>query len=167
MIGTVTIRTSQRGDRGALAGLHAEAWRYAYRGIIPGVTLERMIARRGPAWWASRTGSRRRALLLEFDGRIAGYALFGACRTPVAGRTGEISELYVKPECHGAGFGRSLFEEAHRRLRARGLRALLVWVLAENDLACAFYEAMGGKVMFRTFEVLGGVRLEKIAYHWA
>ena len=79
---------------------------------------------------------------------------------------GEISELYVKPECQGAGFGGSLFEEARRRLRARNLNGLLVWALAENALACGFYKAMGGKERFRTFETLGGVRLEKIAFHW-
>ena len=80
---------------------------------------------------------------------------------------GEISELYVKPECHGAGFGRSLFVEVRRRLRARKLKGLLVWALADNDLACGFYEAMGGQGRFRTFEMLGGVRLEKFAFHWA
>ncbi len=167
MIGLATIRMSERGDRIALAELHAEAWRYAYRGIIPGVTLERMIARRGPSWWASRTGPRHRALLLEFDGRIVGYAMFGACRICSSPQMGEISELYVKPECHGTGFGRSLFVEVRRRLRARKLKGLLVWALADNDLACGFYEAMGGQERFRTFEMLGGVRLEKFAFHWA
>jgi ribosomal protein S18 acetylase RimI-like enzyme len=166
MIGLATIRMAERGDRVALAELHAYAWRYAYRGIIPGVALERMIARRGPAWWASRCGSRHRALLLEFDGPVVSYVLFGPCRIRNSPRMGEISELYVKPECQGASFGRSLFEEARRRLRARNLNGLLVWALAENALACGFYEAMGGKERFRTFETLGGVRLEKIAFHW-
>ena len=166
MIGLATIRMAERGDRVALAELHADAWRYAYRGIIPGVALERMIARRGPAWWASRCGPRHRALLLEFDGPVVGYVLFGPCRIRNSPRMGEISELYVKPECQGAGFGGSLFEEARRRLRARNLNGLLVWALAENALASSFYEAMGGKERFRTFETLGGVRLEKIAFHW-
>jgi ribosomal protein S18 acetylase RimI-like enzyme len=167
MIGAVTIRMSESGDGAVLAELHAEAWRYAYRGIIPGLTLERMIARRGPAWWDSPRGARHGALLLEFEGRVAGYALFGACRIDGRGHTGEISELYLRPECHGAGFGRALFEQARRRLRARGLTGLLVWALAENTIACGFYAAMGGQRRFRTSETLGGVRLEKIGFLWA
>jgi ribosomal protein S18 acetylase RimI-like enzyme len=161
-----TMRLSEPGDRTVLAELHAEAWRYAYRGIIPGLTLERMIARRGPAWWHSLCGSGRRALLIEFDGRIVGYAMFGRCRMRSRPPLGEVYELYVKPECHGAAFGRTLFEEARRRLRERHLTGLRVWALAENDLACGFYKALGGEARFRTSETLGGVRLEKIAFHW-
>jgi hypothetical protein len=33
--------------------VHDAAWRDAYRGLIPGRELERMIARRGPRWWQS------------------------------------------------------------------------------------------------------------------
>jgi len=158
-----TIRSAERRDRIALAGLHAEAWRYAYRGIIPGLALERMIARRSPASWAAKNGT----LVLEFDGSIVGYATACACRIAGGRGMGEISELYVKPECHGAGFGRALFAAARARLAARGLRGLLVWALADNELACAFYAAMGGTACFRTVETLGGVRLAKIGYHWS
>lgn len=166
MLDLTTIRAVKPENADTLAELHAEAWRYAYRGIIPGIALERMIARRGPIWWRSVCGSGHRALLLEFDWHIAGYATFGRCRKRTEPPLGEIYELYVKPECHGAGFGRALFEEARRRLRARGLHRLVVWALAENELACGFYRALGGRPRFTTFETLGGVRLEKIGFHW-
>ena len=39
------------GDAEEIARVHDASWRDAYRGVIPGVELERMIARRGPAWW--------------------------------------------------------------------------------------------------------------------
>lgn len=162
MTGLLTLRIAAGGDRAELAALHAEAWRYAYRGIIPGVTLERMIARRGPHWWAGR----HQSLLLEFDAQLAGYAMFGPCRGMGRRSMGEISELYVRPACHGAGFGRALFDEARRRLRARGLSGLVVWALAENTLACGFYSAMGGRDRMRRTEVLGGQRLDLIGFHW-
>jgi ribosomal protein S18 acetylase RimI-like enzyme len=167
MTDSATIRSPEPGDRRALAALSAEAWRYAYRGIIPGLTLERMIARRGPARWAATGGPGYRMLVMEFGGRIVGYAQFGPCRIGGTPRMGEISELYVTPECHGAGFGRALFDAARRRLSAGGLNGLLIWALAENDLACGFYRAVGGKPRFHTVERLGGVALEKIGFHWA
>lgn len=166
MLDLTTIRLAKPEDTTALAELHAEAWRYAYRGIIPGITLERMIARRGPIWWQAVCDSGDGALVLEFGGRLVGYAAFGRCRMRSEPPMGEIYELYVRPECHGAGFGRALFEEARQRLRARGLDGLLVWALAENELACRFYKARGGQPRFRTCESLGGVQLAKIGFHW-
>ncbi len=162
----IDIRLSKPADSAALAALHGDAWRYAYRGIIPGISLERMIARRGPAWWERMHGSGHRALVLEFDKRVAGYATFGPCRMRSAPPLGEIYELYLRPEFHGTGFGKRLFAEARCHLRARGLVGLLIWALADNDLACRFYWALGGRERTRSYERIGGVRLEMIAFVW-
>ena len=69
----ISIRPARLGDEGDIAEVHDEAWREAYRGVIPGRELERMIARRGPpggAWrsrgarrcWCSNTATSRRRL---------------------------------------------------------------------------------------------------------
>ncbi len=166
MIAVASTRHAEAGDAEALAALHAAAWRYAYRGIIPGVALERMIARRGPAWWAVQPGRREGTLLLEFDGRIAGYTTFGPSRTAGRPRMGEIFELYVEPAGHGAGFGRQLFEAARLRLGPARLGGLIVWALAENAQARGFYVAMGGLERLRSVQRIGGVRLATVAYHW-
>ena len=50
--GPARMRWSTAADAAGLADLHGATWRYAYAGIIPGLTLERMIARRGRTWWA-------------------------------------------------------------------------------------------------------------------
>ena len=56
----IEIRRAKPCDAGAVADAHDEAWRTAYLGIIPGTELDRLINRRGPAWWDSaiRKGSR-------------------------------------------------------------------------------------------------------------
>ena len=144
-VSPVKIRWSKPADTAALAALHRDAWRYAYRGIIPGISLERMIARHGPAGWERMHRSGLRALVLEFDNRVAGYATFGPCRTRSLAQRGEIYELYVRPEFQGIGFGKRLFGEARRHLSARRLGGLLVWSLTDNDLACRFYGALGGR----------------------
>lgn len=162
----IDIRWAEPADADALAELHAEAWRYAYRGVIPGVALERMIGRRGRGWWGAVSGGDESALVLEFNGRIAGYASLGPSRQPQFRRRGEIYELYMKPEFHGVGFGRRLFEEARRRLDAQGARGLVVWAITANTIACRFYQAMGGKPKARCPYAVGGASLELAAYIW-
>jgi ribosomal protein S18 acetylase RimI-like enzyme len=161
MIGAMNFRFSTRADAEDLAQLHREAWRYAYRGIIPGISLERMIARHGPASWNRMHDTGMRALVLEFDETVAGYATFGRCRIRGVSALGEIYEFYLKPEFHGIGFGKRLFAEAQRHLHERGLRRFLVWALADNDLGCRFYAGLGGQVRMRAYERFGGVRLER------
>jgi ribosomal protein S18 acetylase RimI-like enzyme len=159
------IRWSTDSDSDGLAALHREAWRNAYAGIIPGLALERMIARRGCAWWRRMHGRGIRALVLEFDGVLAGYATIGPSRA-LDGGGGEIYELYLRPECQGVGFGRRLFRTARERLAAAGRRRLMVWALADNAAACRFYRAMGGRECGRVQESIGGARLAKIGFAW-
>ena len=73
----VHIRPARTKDASALADVYAEAWRGAYRGIIPHLSLERMIARRGETWWKRALAARRPLLVLDFDGAASGYATYG------------------------------------------------------------------------------------------
>jgi GNAT superfamily N-acetyltransferase len=164
--GLIATRWSEAGDDRALAELHRDAWRYAYAGIIPGLTLERMIARRGPSWWARMHARGFRALVLDCDETLAGYATIGRARAPGVRRAGEIYELYVLPEFQGCGLGRRLFGEARRQLSIHGLPRLTVWALEENTIACRFYLAMGGVEADRCRDRFCGVPLAKVGFAW-
>ena len=162
----ISIRRADSGDAQALAHLHGEAWRYAYQGIIPHLPLSRMIARRNCAWWQQALGSGMPALLLHFDGRIAGYTTFGQARRHVGPQAGEIFELYVGPVYQGTGFGRRLFRAARRNLAANRLDGLIVWALADHDSACAFYRHLGGEPGSEGLEKFDDVSLRKVAFAW-
>lgn len=166
----IELRLSREADSVALAALHGEAWRYAYAGIIPGVTIERMVTRRGPHWWRRLHGGGGGALVLELDEVLAGYATIGPNRS--LGRLGrrprgEIYELYLKPECQGVGLGRRLFDAARGRLAGAGLAGTVVWSLADNAIGCRFYRAMGGAELGRGRERIGGVALDKLGFVWS
>ena len=65
-----------------------------------------------------------RALVLDCDDTLAGYATLGRSRAARRARPcGEIYELYLRPECQGCGLGRRLFAEARRELGAARARA--------------------------------------------
>jgi len=167
--GAIAIRRATPDDAGAIADVHDQAWRVAYRGILPGTELERMIARRGPAWWERAVRRRVPILVLESgaDRTAAGYVTYGQSRARTLPFRGEIYELYLRPEYQGLGFGRQLFSAAKEELAVRGRRSLVVWALADNEPACGFYARLGGRPVGRSVDRIGEALLPKIAFGWA
>jgi len=164
--GLIEIRKARPGDANAIATVHDAAWRSAYRGLIPGVELEKMVERRGPRWWdaAIRRGSRLSVLLVGET--IAGYVNYGGNRTKSLPYGAEIYEIYLDPEHQGLGFGQRLFAAARRDLAMARIEGLVVWALAENDGAIGFYKAMGGQPVASSTEQFGTKILDKIAFAW-
>ncbi|BBF94740.1 GNAT family N-acetyltransferase [Blastochloris tepida] len=164
---TIEIRRARPQDALALAEAHDEAWRAAYRGLIPGIELERLINRRGPAWWETAVRRGSRISLIMFGDSVAGYANYGRNRAKSLPYAGEVYELYLKPEFQGLGFGRRLFSHARRDLTSNGLASTVVWALSDNDYATGFYRALGGRAVARSSETFGTQVLDKVAFAWA
>jgi len=162
----IEIRRARANDASAVAECHDDAWRTAYQGIIPGAELEKLIMRRGPAWWDSAIRKGSRIALLQFGEKIAGYANYGRNRAKSLYFDGEIYELYLRPEYQGLGFGRRLFSAARKDLAQSSLKSLIVWALSENDNAVDFYKALGGKAVARSSEKFGTRVLDKVAFGW-
>jgi ribosomal protein S18 acetylase RimI-like enzyme len=160
----VSIRHAKPEDAAGLSRVFDQAWREAYQGIIPGVALERMLARRGPGWWRSTVSRGRPLAVLDIGQGIAGYVSYGRCRDRSLPAKGEIDELYLAPEYQGLGFGRRLFKAVRNDLGDRAMQRIVVWALADNERACAFYEHMGGRSIAEVKERIGGVSLSKLAY---
>jgi ribosomal protein S18 acetylase RimI-like enzyme len=162
----IEIRRAKPADALAVAETHDEAWRTAYRGIIPGAELEKLVSRRGPAWWESAIRKGSRVALLVFGDRVAGYANYGRNRASSLIYDGEIYELYLRPEFQGLGFGRRLFTATRRDLGQGGFKSLVVWALSDNVPAVEFYRALGGRAVARSSERFGGRTLDKVAFAW-
>lgn len=163
----IAIRTAKASDAEGVAAVHDAAWRFAYRGILPGAELERMIARRGPDWWHRALTRRVAVVVLEVAGAVRGYVTFGPCRLRTLPHDAEIYELYIDPDHIGLGFGRRLFRTVEQRLARRGRAGLMVWCLSDNEPGCRFYEGLGGRVVARAQERFGGRVLGKTGYGFA
>lgn len=163
---SIDIRPAHADDAGSIAAVHDAAWRAAYRGLIPGRELERMVERRGPSWWSGAIRRGSRVSLLVFGGETVGYVSTGRNRASTLAVGGEVYELYLKPEYQGLGLGRRLFASARGELASRGLSGSAAWSLAANDPACGFYARLGGKLTARGVEHFGDVTLEKFAFVW-
>lgn len=165
-VDAISIRRAQHDDAAELAGIHATTWRGTYRGILGGVDLERLISRRGLAWWQAAIRYRTRISVIEVAGEVAGYVTCGRSRMKTLPYAGEIYELYLLPEYQGLGFGKRLFAAARADLRAKGMSGLAVRVLVENEPACHFYEGMGGTAVSAGLEHFGGSNIAIQVYGW-
>ncbi len=160
----ITIRNALSRDAAGIAEVHDLSWREAYRGIIPGRELEKMISRRGPRWWSNAISRGSNILVLDFDDKVAGYATYGRNRIRAMPYRGEIFELYLAPQYQGIGFGRRLFKSARADLERHGCRAAIVWALEDNARAISFYEHMGGRILRRAPEKFGTDVRERVAF---
>ncbi|MBI3436059.1 MAG: GNAT family N-acetyltransferase [Proteobacteria bacterium] len=163
----IEVRRAKAHDAAAVADTHDAAWLSAYRGIIPGAELAKLINRRGVAWWESAIRKGSRISVLVFGDQLAGYANYGRNRARSLHYDGEIYEIYLRPEFQGLGYGRRLFAAARRDLAQTGLKSLVIWALSENDPAIEFYRALGGRAVARSSERFGSRVLDKVAYAWS
>lgn len=161
----VTVRNARPSDAPALARIFRESWRLAYTGILPGQHLEHEIQRRDATWWRRAIAAEHNLLVILHGEYIAGYATCGRAR---GGRRdmGEIYELYLAPVYQGIGVGEYLFEACRATLDRLGLERLIVWALAENERARAFYVRCGGRPTRRACVRFGNAVNVRIAYEW-
>jgi ribosomal protein S18 acetylase RimI-like enzyme len=148
---TVIVRVPRLADVDELARINVETWRAAYAGILPAERLDMDLAEYRSRWADNVTTGRPGVgfLLVEHDGLVAGYAVFGGYRVqqdadPNEDLTalGELYAIYVDPPRQGRGLGRALHDVAMAALAVDHDRAA-VWVLAENTSALRWYEGRG------------------------
>ncbi len=165
---TVRIRPGSLADASAILEAQAESWAATYRGVLP----ERVFPRAGDAgairFWQGvlMAGDTATRVAEDGTGRILGFASGGGRRDLNLAADAEIYALYLRPAAQGRGLGRRLLQGTARVLRARGARALGLWVLASNGDAIAFYGSLGGACGRRQVSRERGVAFDEIAYVW-
>jgi len=105
------------------------------------------------------------AVLAEFEGKAAGFALFFHNFSTFLARPGiYLEDLFVLPEHRGLGIGRALLVHLARLAVERGCGRLEWAVLDWNKEAIAFYERLGARANseWTTYRVAGEA-LERLA----
>jgi GNAT superfamily N-acetyltransferase len=91
---------------------------------------------------------RFRALVADWDGQPAGFALWFYNWSTWTGRSGiYLEDLYVRPQHRRHGIGKALLGELARIAVDQGCRRLVWQVLDWNEPALEFYRSLGAKVM--------------------
>jgi len=165
----MNLRRGVAEDAPAVARLVVEAWRAAYRGIVPDVFLEKLDSgRRAERLRQSFASGSEETHVAEEEGEVAGFVTLGGCRDRgAAPTTGEIWGVYVEPRRWGEGIGTGLVREAERRLVDRGATEAALWVFEGNARARRFYEAAGYALDGARKEIEVGASIPAVRYRKA
>ncbi len=87
---------------------------------------------------------RAQAMVAEMGGRVVGMAIFFFNFSTFHGKPGlYLEDIFVEPECRGAGIGRAFFVALARRALAEGCSRMEWSVLDWNAPSIAFYRSLG------------------------
>lgn len=99
-----------------------------------------------PAQMAERIATALRThawVVLESDGRIAGYAYGGPFKSRAAYRWSCEVSVYLERGRRRTGGGRALYEVLFDRLAGRGFRTAVAGMTLPNDASVGLHHAMG------------------------
>jgi GNAT superfamily N-acetyltransferase len=171
--GEIHLRHPRSGDAKAIATVHVDSWREAYRGQVPDAYLDRLsVADRTISWQQQLEGTHgpeRPFWVAEVGGKVVGFINTGPSRDEDAVmRTGEVYAIYVHPGCWEKGIGSRLLERAVHDLRAHGYEIATLWCLATNAQARGFYERAKWRADGASKrESIGGQEAEEVRYRLA
>ncbi len=163
----MNIRRAIPNDADAIARVHVDSWRSAYRGLVPDTYLDKLdYERRAEYLRKSLAANSEEAYLWEQDGEVLGFLTLGQCGDTDVDQeaTGEIYGIYLAPGQWRRGIGRRLCLYGEELLRSRGNLSIALWVFAGNDQARRFYEAIGYKADGASRTLNPGTPLEVIRY---
>jgi GNAT superfamily N-acetyltransferase len=157
-------------DESAIARLHADSWRAAYRGILGDDFLDDSVVANRRELWRTRFSEIDRTdqliLVGEEHGEIQAFACAFLDADPEWGTL--LDNLHVLPGLKGRGLGRRLLSAVAENIRRHGLHSMLhLWVYEQNVQARGFYERLGGIVSGCVGEAApDGSHVNVLRYGW-
>jgi GNAT superfamily N-acetyltransferase len=143
------VRRADQGDAHGIAAVHVNAWREAYRGLMPDEVLDHLSLEEREQNWRQLLGEGAgrwfTLVAVESEGRVDGFCTaVTPSRDDDAGeRTAEIAATYVYPGRWRAGVGSALLGAAIAELHDGGYQEATLWVFADNARARSFYRRFG------------------------
>lgn len=166
------IRTALPEDVQAIAALHAQSWRHAYRGILLDRFLDGPVFAHQLRLWHRRLAdaescAQQMTWVVQEGRSIRGFA----CLIPDVDSTwgALLDNLHVVAEAHGRGLGRKLIGTAARWLQRRAAQSSMhLWVYERNLAARRFYERCGAALLGEQAEAApDGRAVLVLRYGWS
>ena len=162
------VRKAHVSDAEGIAKVHVYTWQNAYLGLIPDSILQGLSVELRTSNWIrniENPSPKSHTFIAEMNGEIVGFVGLGANREKDLENEGEIYAIYVNPQFQGRGAGAVLMQTGLETLRSEGFAEAVLWVLARNLPARAWYESNGWRSEGKTkFDQRGDLVLEEIEY---
>jgi len=147
--------------------LQAETWQATYKGILPDdylhdlrlnvdLVTERVESRFG-------TKQNNKTLVIEEQGQLVGFSIYGPCRQADSEHVLEIYALYIAKSHQGQGLGRQVVGHILEKVRESSYSSLVIWALKDNPHR-HFYRKLGGRVCDEKEIVIGGQSFLELSY---
>ncbi|HEY7641358.1 MAG TPA: GNAT family N-acetyltransferase [Steroidobacteraceae bacterium] len=170
MTASVTLTPATATDVAAIALLHAQSWRIAYRGLLTDDYLDDRVLEDRTAFWTRRFNApqpeRRRVLQALGESALLGFVCVLLDEEPAWGA--RLDNLHVNPQHKGTGIGFVLFQAA-REWTAQMMpdAPMHLWCVERNLVARRFYDRQGGRVVeSATRPIAQGLQLPELRYLW-
>jgi ribosomal protein S18 acetylase RimI-like enzyme len=163
----VNIRPATAEDAGAIARIRIDCWRATYRGLVPDAYLDGMDVEASVEQWRRVLTAGPGAVSIHVadrDGEVVGFAAGNMLKEPRHELDAELTAVYLRREFQRAGIGRRLVCAVVQALRTQGARGLIVWVIAGNKGARAFYEDLGATLLVEQAFEWDGMPLTEAGY---
>jgi len=167
---TLEIRPANVGDAPAIARVRIDGWRTASRGLVPDASLDAMDVDTSVTLWQrilAAGPNTTSVFVADDDGEVVGFAASHMLEEPRHDLDAELSAVYVRRDRQHAGVGRRLVSAVARAQRGHGASGLIVWTLAGNKTARAFFEALGATLVAEQPFEWDGLRLTEAGYGFA
>ena len=159
------LRTATSGDAQLIAGIHAQSWASAYRGILPDDFLDREMSAERETHWQTRfeelAAGAGEVLIAIQDDRPIGFICLVA---PDENGSVLVDNLHALPGAKGSGLGTAMLSVAAQWARGRGATSMHLYVLEPNVAAIGFYESRGWKLAGREDDAMGGIHIIALRY---
>ncbi len=144
-VAMMKLRAATHSDASAIARLHANSWRLAYRGILSDDYLDLQADRDRSDLWQARLSTLapdRGVFVLEDDARLIGFACVYAGHHPEFGSF--LNNLHVAEDRLRLGYGTHLMSAVRDFcVEVSPARPVYLWVVDPNERAQAFYSRLG------------------------
>jgi GNAT superfamily N-acetyltransferase len=165
----IVLRPAEAGDVGAIAALHAESWRSAYRGLVPDPFLGPALdGLRLSAWrdrFASPEPDRRMVVAAWAGDLLVGFTCMLADAEPAFGPL--LDNLHVRPGWRGMGLGARLLNVSREWARdIAPAQPMHLWVIEANTGARRFYRAQGAREGERRVNDMAGIEVTAVRCTW-
>ena len=160
------IRKANIEDAAGITKVQVDSWRTTFKGIVPDDFLENLSYDKREPIWKRAVMENNLYIVEDENGHVIGFSVGGKERTGnYKSYSGEVYSIFILKEYQGTGIGRLLVKSVVEDLKKKKLNSMLIWVIEENP-ACQFYEALGGKEIDTREIEIGGKKLSEVAYGW-